>query len=331
MRKLVSIYAIVILVIIFSNCGGPRETVNQNIATEKFLNSNQLESRNGVSFVRGSQEPFSGGVRDSSGTILKYEGHYDAGLKDGIWKYYHDNGNVKQKGTFQNNLKHGDWISFDDNSNKATLEQYENDTLDGFWEEYQLIIKRKVTYKMGKKQGPYLELNQENQLLSEGAYKDDKKDGVWDELVEDGYRDYTRYSNGIKQGSYNRIFPSGGNQISGNFIDGKKHGEWILKTENGQILHRELYANGALEHEESFRVDGTRVLVKSMKSNKLHGEYEEYFSNNQLKVKGEYAQGKKEGTWRSWADNGVLLKEENYKVDIRDGEQKHFFSNGNLE
>jgi len=331
MRKSLSVYAKVLLVIFFINCSGSREMVSQNLDAEIFLNSNKLENRSGVSFVSGSEEPFSGDVRDSSGSILKHEGHYRDGLKDGIWIYYYDNGNVKQEGVFQNNTKSGSWITYDGNSTKTTLEQYKNDILDGLSEEYKLIIKRKVSYKMGKRQGSYSELNQENQLSSEGTYRDDKKDGIWNELVEDGYRDYTTYSNGIKHGLYTRVFPSGRTQVSGNFKDGKKGGDWTQKTEAGQILKQRSYSNNVLEYEELYRVDGTRILVKSMKKNKLHGEYEEYFSNDQLKIKGEYALGKKDGAWLSWADNGILLKEENYKVDIRNGEQKFFFSNGNLE
>ena len=112
MKKLLSIWLKITLVIFIFNCGGSPELLNQNILVEKFLNSNQLENRNGVSFLRGSNEPFSGGIKDSSGTILKHEGHYRDGLKDGIWVYYYDNGKVRQEGVFQNNTKNGSWITY---------------------------------------------------------------------------------------------------------------------------------------------------------------------------------------------------------------------------
>ncbi|MBT3750915.1 MAG: hypothetical protein HOB84_05995 [Candidatus Marinimicrobia bacterium] len=328
MRKLVLISLIVFPAIVFLSCGGTKETADLQLGSEKYINFESLENRDGKYFQLEMVEPYSGHVRDYSGELLNYKGSYNSGMKHGIWTYYYDNGEVKREESYDNSKKAGDWVTYDGKSNRTKLEQYQNDIPDGRWEEYKILVKKRITYQNGIMQGNYKELNVKNQVQIEGTYENDKKDGAWNELLKNGYREHVVYSMGKRDGLYTLNFPSGRTQIAGEYLDGNKHDEWITQNEERQILKKEHFEKGMLEREELFRTDGTRVKVLNMLSGKLHGEYVEYFQNDTPKEKGQYVDGEKDGTWFLWGDNGVLILEENYKRGKFDGEQKYFLSDG---
>ncbi len=47
------------------------------------------------------EEKYTGSVIKYNKTILEFEGYYREGIKNGIWKYYYNNGNIKKIITFK--------------------------------------------------------------------------------------------------------------------------------------------------------------------------------------------------------------------------------------
>jgi len=61
------------------------------------------------------------------------------------------------------------------------------------------------------------------------------------------------------------------------------------------------------------------------------GEYKEYFSTGQLRIKEHYQNGKLEGLYERFYKNGQVEFRVTYKNGERDGEFKRWFKNGLLE
>ena len=95
------------------------------------LDSSQLISRNGLTYQKFTDIPFTGevtgqlqgfmrnGKREGFWTIYTSEGQlsskgvYKQGIKNGNWVYYYSTGNESSKGEYLNGIKNGKWISYD--------------------------------------------------------------------------------------------------------------------------------------------------------------------------------------------------------------------------
>jgi antitoxin component YwqK of YwqJK toxin-antitoxin module len=61
------------------------------------------------------------------------------------------------------------------------------------------------------------------------------------------------------------------------------------------------------------------------------GPYLEYHESGEIKIVGEYKNGRRSGLWSSWYTNGELQSELNYSDGLENGEYKVFYQNGNLK
>lgn len=108
---------------------------------------------------------------------------------------------------------------------------------------------------------------------------------------------------GRKQGAWQAKFPNGKTKYEGQFHDDKPFGEF-----------KYYYVSGALKAINSF---GSNSLIAYNKS---------YFENGILMAEGKYIDQKKDSIWRFYSDvDSVLLSEESYSADLRDGMVKNYY------
>ena len=71
-----------------------------------------------------------------------------------------------------------------------------------------------------------------------------------------------------------------------------------------------------------YKVNNNRdsILVKSV----------EYHPNHNIFIEGGYKNGKREGEWKSWYDNGILWSVGNFNEGIQVGKTMTYYENGNL-
>ena len=91
--------------------------------------------------------PFTGKVTG------KEQGSFRNGKKDGLWVYYHDNGQLWKSGTFTDGKEDGPWVHYE--------------------EDGQLLMKG--TYKDGERDGPYVFYHENGQLWKKETFKDGVK------------------------------------------------------------------------------------------------------------------------------------------------------------
>ena len=70
------------------------------------------------------------------------------------------------------------------------------------------------------------------------------------------------------------------------------------------------------------------LIRGSFKNGKPEGSWEEYWENGQLKAKGDNRNGKREGSFEYYWDNGQLWMKGNYKNDKPEGYWVYFWDNG---
>lgn len=62
----------------------------------------------------------------------------------------------------------------------------------------------------------------------------------------------------------------------------------------------------------------------------LNGNYTDFYMGNNLKEKGIFKNGLKDGEWNVWAANGILIEKLNYRVGVLDGQFFKYDQTGNL-
>jgi hypothetical protein len=90
--------------------------------------------------------------------------------------------------------------------------------------------------------------------------------------------------------------------------------------ENYNGLNETYYNNGKGELKEKF----------TKKNGKKEGLYKTYYENGQLQSKYNFKNGKLDKLCKYWNDKGQLISEKNYKEGEKDGPHKSWFENGQL-
>jgi antitoxin component YwqK of YwqJK toxin-antitoxin module len=239
--------------------------------------------------------------------VVKSEGKYLDGKKDGFFKEYSPDGSLLNaekfiNGNIQTNVpelaKIDTKTSYYPGGKIKYSGGYKNEKPEGIHREYDTlgnIIKSKIFTEgylksegildeQGKQQGIWKEYHSNGKLKSKGEYKEGKRIGYWEFYHPEGTVE--------QKGKYDK--------------KGRPQGEWKWYYENGQLLRDENYVDG-----------------------KEDGIMTEYSDSGKVITKGEYIDGNREGAWFYELNN--YREEGTYKNDKRDGEWKHFYiPGGNL-
>lgn len=232
-----------------------------------------------------------------SGLLLGKGTYSTAGKTDGVWTYYFENGNMKERTNYKNGLKEGASEFWWSNGEKRSAYNYKMDKLDGEYEGYKFSGAKdiegsfkngllngpctlyyandkerfSVTYLNGKLNGTVKSYYRNGQLSTEYTSKLDKKDGPYKEYYYDG----KLYSEGAYKGDL-------------------AVGQWKLYYRNGKVLREGLY-----------KTPGKR-----------EGLWKEYYESGKISTEATYKAGKTNGTLKEYDENGTVVNEKVYKSDI---------------
>lgn len=167
-------------------CNGP-EAKPESCATIKG------GVKNGTGFVHFydangrliSEENYSDGKKEGMAKYYKYnlltrEGKYLADQKDGLWRYYNENGKLYAEISYLGDKQTGNAVYYSGNGRKISEGNFYNDKKDGTWWVYSEdgFTKWEFNYKNGKLEGKSKKYDLGN-LVREGAYKDNTRNGPW--------------------------------------------------------------------------------------------------------------------------------------------------------
>jgi len=202
--------------------------------------------------------------------VLMGEGALDSiGQRQGPWKLYHPEGELRAEGEYKNGLREGPWSFYFRNGKIEQKGSYREDLPSGDWRWYYAdgSSHREETYRRGKEDGLATEYDSEGNVINVGEFIDGLKTGPWKLTIND-------------------------HREAGEYVDGEKHGVWIWHYDNGvkafegeyQIgipvgRHRYWHANGALKMKGAFQ------------GGELHGVWQYFDELGMTEVETEYDQG----------------------------------------
>ena len=156
------------------------------------------------------------------------------GLKQGKWKYFYANGNVKTDGVFKDDRKNGYFKEYDENGMLITVKKYANDVEQVEAPELTSLTLKTYYYPDGK-------------IKTVASYNADIPEGVRREYSEDGKITagyiFTKGQltgegiideDGIKEGTWKEYYGDGTLRSVGIYAKGKPVGEWKYYFENGK-------------------------------------------------------------------------------------------------
>ena len=140
--------------------------LTSSIAFSETVAPIDLVKRNGLVYKKFTNIPFTGSVVgfDKDGYFSK--GIIKDGEKEGVWEFYHDNGQLREKRTYKIGFELTS-LYYDESG------QLRNGVVESYYQNGQLQEKR--TYKDGKKVGVWEYYEQNGELSSKTTYKDSKK------------------------------------------------------------------------------------------------------------------------------------------------------------
>ena len=252
-------------------------------------------------------------------------------LKQGIWKEFYPNGNIKSEKSFKDDLLHGYYKEYDLKGTLVLTMLYENGAIVKSNVEDQPNIEEIKKYDQDGKliyKGPFRdqvpvgihrEYDQTGKVINAKIYNDN---GL---LVSEGVVDEA----GNRNGKWKDFSPAGKVIAEGQYTENRRTGLWKfadsnLKTEqtgyynNGRPdgMWKWYYENGSLLREEEY-FQGQR-----------DGSYTEYSRNGEIIAQGMYSDGERNGDWKFKSGNNI--EEGKFIIGLRDGVWKSYYADGKI-
>jgi antitoxin component YwqK of YwqJK toxin-antitoxin module len=277
------------------------------------------------------------------------------GLKQGSWKYFWDNGNLKEEGSFLKDKKKGYFKYYDEDGNFKSVEKYDNDNLVVDAPETRQMDVRTVyhpngkpaitaTYYKGVPDGIRREFDEDGLVVKGYVFANGivKYEGITDE-------------NGKRQGLWKEYYLTGELKSQGHYINSNQDGAWKFYFENQKIEVEGVYKNGKKEGAWYWYYPKGALLQEENWSNgKWDGEFVEYNEIGEITVKGEYVEGTEEGEWyyiqghaiekgvyydgmktglwtTKWRSDDKLISEIEYDQNLFNGKYNVYYHNGQIK
>ena len=276
-------------------------------------------------------------------------------FKQGEWKEFYPNGNIKSEMSFRDDLMHGYYKEYDNRGRLVLTMLYENGSIvrsnvedapdieivNRYDPEGKLIYsgpyRNKVPVgvhrdyaKDGKIANAYI-YNDNGLLLSEGIVDEaGNRNGKWKDLYPDGStRAEGQFTDNRRTGAWKFFNPAGRVEQTGSFNAGRPDGLWKWYYENGQILREEEYFQGrrdgaCSEYSETGELISQGQYIDGEKNGDWQYKYGDYTEE------GKYITGLKDGVWKGYYPDGKIKFRGSFFQGNPDGEHKYYYENGKV-
>ncbi|MFA6126384.1 MAG: hypothetical protein WC699_03680 [Bacteroidales bacterium] len=337
------------------------QIINQNnkqtavpLFKELFLDN----QKQGLSTYYNSKGEISRIVRYKDGKKQGLTREFANGIVQVVYKYHNDflidREFINQ--TDGKGLKQGGWREYFDNDNIRTEENYKNGELNGYYREYNQAGKMMVSnfYENGK----LVENNSTDEIIAEvknqfdslgnlvasGSYLNNIPVGTHRKYLPDKTKvKIEEYNNsgqvisdgvtndkGIKEEFWRFYYPGGNVRLEGNYKNDKRSGIWKFYFPEGKLEQQGNYVNGLEDGLWTwYYPNGALRREESYLRGKEDGLSTEYDENNLVIAKGEYIEGLEEGAW--FYQTGLITEKGSYKNGLKDGIWQEFYGDGKLK
>ncbi len=184
------------------------------------------------------------------------------------------------------------------------------------------------------KQGWWKKSYSNGNLMYKGFFKDDKPVGEMQRYYETGARRAVLFYDNKSECAHARLFYADGQLAAeGWYYNSQKDSTWSYYSYYDHTLtSREVYSkglrNGLMLH---YYNNGNLSEKLTWVNNKKEGPWEQYFSNNILKLKGSYHEDRLTGDFLVNYDKGNPYLRGVYKNDLQDGKWIFFKEDGTVD
>ena len=276
---------------------------------------------------------------------LIQSGTYEMGVKTGTWKVFDLEGLVIDETFFGDSLQNTriEKEFYEGSKQLKSIKTYDlNDEtirVKTFYDNGQLSTSTNYIKQKGfsKKHGNYKSYYEDGQLHIEGDYKKDKKNGVWKKYNEGGHvvEEYTYDGNYITVREIDYYYQTKDSPKLSKIIfkDVRKRSPEdkrkvyfeikIIKRYDANGILKELesrkkYKFGFLDHQDGIYklyYNGDPILEGLYHKDKKEGTWKTYHENGELKEIGSYTEDKKTGTWTTFDPKGFVVDETQYSAN----------------
>ena len=280
----------------------------------------------------------------------------NSGLKQGTWKEFFPNGNIKKEENYKNNLLYGYYREYDSNGKMVLTLLYDNGAIvesantndteinivNRYDDENRLIYsgpyRDNIPVGVHREFGPdgtvtksYI-YNDNGLLLSEGIVDESgNRNGYWKDFYANGsLMAEGQYSNNVRSGIWKFYNVNGTIEQTGSYYFGRPDGKWSWYYENNNILREEEYYRGQRDGSfVEYSITGKIIVQGQYTDGEKNGLWS-YDSGDYIE-KGEYIIGLKNGLWQSYYEDGTLRYKGKYVQGNADGLHQYFYENGNIQ
>lgn len=221
------------------------------------------------------------------------EGEYVANKREGLWKKYHTNGNLKSEINYRNNRPEGAYKMYFPNGNTEE---------DGYWINEQNV-------------GDFKRFHPNGKLAQEFTFEDNgRRTGVQRYYYENGQLELeVNVVQGLEEGLMRRFYPNGDLMEEKELSNGVVKKETIRKYPPKSATPAIARSSG-VEEKVSVRAPEDKPNLHVFNHN---GRNVLYNKNRQVTQIGEFKDGRLwNGKWKKYGDNGLIQKIEIYKEGI---------------
>jgi len=179
------------------------------------------------------------GIKVSEGIVT------EDGRRNGIWKNFYENGQIKEEGAYDFNRRTGGWTFYDREGRIIQTGTYQNGRPEGLWKWYYPdgSILREEEYFQGKRDGMFMEYSNDGNVISQGEYLDGERNGQWKIKIGD-HTEEGNYIIGLRDGMWKYYDGEGNVVYRGRYIQDNPDGYHFYYYDNGRIKEEQYYDMG---------------------------------------------------------------------------------------
>jgi antitoxin component YwqK of YwqJK toxin-antitoxin module len=164
--------------------------------------------------------------------VKALEGTFVNNTPQGLWRYWYENGQIKDSGLLVNNIMSGSWKSWAPNGQLLIVAQYAK------------------TPANGSPAGgvPPIKSGKKGSVLPEISPVPGTREGLAIGYYPNGYlRDSGEFKNNLRTGAWKTWYETGQLESVGSYVNGNMQGDWTYYRNNGAKSTDETYVTGKLQ------------------------------------------------------------------------------------
>ena len=246
---------------------------------------------------------------------ISSEGTLVNGKPDGYWKTYYENGRLKSEGNRKDFKLDGLWLFYSEEGDTTLTVHYRDDLKNGLRRVYLSDEIQEDCFK--------------NDLRVDFSKRYDRKHRLLQVIpIKDGYEEgmspvYDTTGRLIEIINYRKGFVNTREVINRYDALGRKHGYWKSFYEDFSLKSEQYYKHGLRdgffkEYDEKGNLktikkyvnDVEQVIESQMKPLQMQHEY---YPNGRIKREASFRNGRREGTWREFDEEGNVISSQVYQ------------------